>query len=46
MIFSGLHCTEKGHKEDVRHEVHEQAKMCGAERSEECLERAADHAEP
>lgn len=46
VISSGLHCTEEGHKEDVRHEVHEQAEMCGAEWSEERLERAADHAEP
>lgn len=42
----GLHRTEEGHQEDVCHEVHEQAKMCGAEWSEERLERAADHAEP
>lgn len=46
MIFSGLHCTKKGHQEDVRHEVYEQAQVCGEERSEECLKRAADHAEP
>lgn len=27
----GVHRTEEGHQEDVCHEVHEQAKMCGAE---------------
>lgn len=46
MISSGLHCSEERHKEDVRHEIHEQAEVCGTERGEECSERAADHAEP
>lgn len=46
MLFSGLHRAEEGHEENVRHEVHEQVEMRGAERSEERPERAADHAEP
>lgn len=23
-VLSGMHCTKEGHREDVRHEVHEQ----------------------
>jgi len=46
VISTGLHSAEERHEEDVRHEVHEQAKMCRTERSEERPERAADHAEP
>lgn len=43
---TGLHCAEERYQEDVRHEVHEQVKMRGAERSEECPQRTPDHAEP
>ena len=28
LFFSGVHCAEEGHQEDVRHEVHEQAEVC------------------
>lgn len=39
-----MYRTEKGHKEDVRHEVHEQAEVCGTKRSQKRFQRTADHA--
>lgn len=40
----GLHCAEERYQEDVCNEVHEQTEMCGAQRSEECLQGTPDHA--
>lgn len=41
-----MHCPEKGHKENVRHEVYEQTQVRGTQWSAQCLQRAPDHAEP
>lgn len=30
-FFSGMHCSEKGHKENVCHEVYEQTSVRGAQ---------------
>ena len=46
LFLPGVHCAEEGHQEDVCHEVHEQAEVCGEERSEKRTQRAADHEEP
>lgn len=40
----GLHRTEERYQEDVCDEVHEQTEVRGAQRSEECLQGAPDHA--
>lgn len=40
-----MHCPEARYKENVRHEIHEQAKMHRARRSPQCFQRIADNAE-
>lgn len=45
-FFSGMHCSEKGHKENVCHEVYEQTSVRGAQWGAQCLQRAPNNAEP